>query len=129
MDGISPSLRPQPRLVADVGLIPEGGPWKRLFLIGMTIAVAASAPFVEAQRILEKAAPQLSGFFAVREFSLVDDGIGNIGKFDCVVSTAAQPSDYDGNMLADLRWRGAPRRNDARSEPDQPRRGVLSELR
>ena len=79
---------------------------KRLFLIGMTIAVAASAPFVEAQRILEKAAPQLSGFFAVQEFSLVDNGIGNIGKFDCVVSTVTQPSDYDGNMLADCDGEG-----------------------
>jgi len=50
-----------------------------------------------------KHGPQTSGFFDFFKLqpSEVQDGVGNIGKFNCVIGSADQPSEYANNSLLD----------------------------
>lgn len=76
---------------------------KRALTCGVVFAVmAAVMPSGAPRSATEKPGPRPSGFYDFYTLpSEVSDGLGNIGKFDCVIGTATQPGEYAGNMLVD----------------------------
>lgn len=75
---------------------------KRIFVTGIAVCLLVGMAFAADRNPTEKPGPQFSGFYDFFQLpSEVGEGVGNIGKFDCLIGAFTQPAEYADNMLVD----------------------------